>query len=93
VELMTLVSLGLRPSLHAAARTMETLPVSLAALYDKVNRTEPAILRALGVWSQGGGSTMPSLDGVHDASVAQRSSAEPRRHVAAVERGVAGRHD
>lgn len=47
VELMTLVSLGLRPSLHAAARTMETLPVSLAALYDKVNRTEPAILRAL----------------------------------------------
>jgi IS4 transposase len=47
VELMTLVSLGLRPSLHAAARTMETLPVSLAVLYDKANRTEPAILRAL----------------------------------------------
>ena len=47
VELVTLVSLGLRPSLHAAARTMDTLPVTLAALYDKVNRTEPAILRAL----------------------------------------------
>jgi hypothetical protein len=47
VELVTLVSLGLRPSLHAAARRMETLPVTLAALYDKVNRTEPAILRAL----------------------------------------------
>lgn len=47
VELMTLVSLGLRPSLHAAARKMEALPVTLAALYDKVNRTEPAILRAL----------------------------------------------
>jgi len=47
VELVTLVSLGLRPSLHAAARTMETLPVTLAALYDKVNRTEPGILRAL----------------------------------------------
>ncbi len=47
VELVTLVSLGLRPSLHAAARTMNTLPVTLAALYDKVNRTEPAILRAL----------------------------------------------
>jgi len=47
VELVTLVSLGLRPSLHAAARTMQTLPVTLAALYDKVNRTEPAILRAL----------------------------------------------
>ena len=48
VELMTLVTLGLRPSLHAAARKMdEALPVSLAALYDKVKRTEPAILRAL----------------------------------------------
>src|SRR4051812_37022561 len=47
IELVTLVSLGLRPSLHAAARNLETLPVSLTALYDKVNRTEPAILRAL----------------------------------------------
>lgn len=47
IELVTLVSLGLRPSLHAAARAMPTLPVTLAALYDKVNRTEPAILRAL----------------------------------------------
>jgi IS4 transposase len=47
IELVTLVSLGLRPSLHAAARTLETLPVSLGALYDKVNRTEPGILRAL----------------------------------------------
>jgi IS4 transposase len=47
VELVTLVSLGLRPSLHAAARTVEVLPVSMGALYDKVNRTEPAILRAL----------------------------------------------
>jgi hypothetical protein len=47
VELMTLVSLGLSPSLYAAATKAEHLPVSLAALYDKVNRTEPAILRAL----------------------------------------------
>lgn len=47
VELMLLVSLGLRPSLHAAARKFEQLPVSLAALYDKVNRTEPQVLRAL----------------------------------------------
>ena len=48
VELMTLVSLGLRPSLHAAARKLdERLPVSLTALYDKVNRCEPAVLRAL----------------------------------------------
>lgn len=47
VELTTLVSLGLRPSLHAAARQMPSLPVSLASLYDKVNHTEPGILRAL----------------------------------------------
>ena len=42
VELMTLVSLGLQPSLHAVARKMEHLPVSLAALYDKVATTCPA---------------------------------------------------
>jgi hypothetical protein len=47
VEVMTLVSLGLSPSLYAAATTAQHLPVLLAALYDKVNRTEPAILRAL----------------------------------------------
>ncbi|MEA9992796.1 IS4 family transposase, partial [Pseudomonas sp. RTS1] len=35
------------PSLHAAARQLEDLPVSLAALYDKISRTEPALLRAL----------------------------------------------
>ena len=47
VALMTLVSLGRRPSLHAAARQMDNLPVSLASLYDKVNHTEPGILQAL----------------------------------------------
>lgn len=47
VELVSLVSLGLRPSLHAAAKQATHLPVSLAALYDKINRTEPDILRAL----------------------------------------------
>ena len=47
VELMTLVCLGLRPSLHAAARQMAALPVSLACLYDKVRHTEPGVLRAL----------------------------------------------
>ncbi len=47
VELMSLVSLGLRPSLHAAARKMEGLSVSLAAVYDKISRTEPELLRAL----------------------------------------------
>ena len=36
VELTTLVSLGLRPSLHAPARQMPTLPVWLGSLYDRV---------------------------------------------------------
>ena len=44
---MTLVTLGMRPSLHAAARQHEGLAVSLAALYDKVKRSEPAVLRGL----------------------------------------------
>lgn len=47
VDLMSLVALGLRPSLHAAAQKARDLPVSLAALYDKVNRTDPAVVRAL----------------------------------------------
>lgn len=48
VELMLLVTLGQRPSLHAAVRKLEQqLPVSLAALYAKVQRTEPEVLRAL----------------------------------------------
>ena len=47
VELMTLVTLGMRPSLHAAARQHEGLAVSLAALYDKVKRSEPTVLRGL----------------------------------------------
>lgn len=47
VELTSLVSLGLRPSLHAAAKKAMNLPVSIAALYDKVRRTEPAILSRL----------------------------------------------
>lgn len=47
VRLMMLVALGLRSSLHAVAREAEDLTVSLPALYDKVNRTEPALLRAL----------------------------------------------
>ena len=34
VDLMSLVALGLRPSLHAAAQKAGRLPVSLAALYD-----------------------------------------------------------
>ena len=34
---MTLVSLGMSPSLYAAATQARQLPVSLAALYEKIN--------------------------------------------------------
>jgi IS4 transposase len=47
VDLMTLVVLGQRPSLHAAAQARGELAVSIAALYDKVNHTEPELVRAL----------------------------------------------
>lgn len=47
VELMTLVALGLRPSLHATAQRADNLPVSITALYDKVNHAEPPLLRGL----------------------------------------------
>jgi IS4 transposase len=47
VELMALVALGLRPSLHAAAQESDELKVSVQALYDKVNHTRPELVRAL----------------------------------------------
>src|SRR5665213_74258 len=39
--------LGLQPSVHAAAQARKDSPVSLAALYDKINNTEPELARAL----------------------------------------------
>ena len=63
VELMTLVTLGLRPSLHAAARQSKSLPVSVAALYEKVRGTQPELLRALVQGSASRlGPVMDSLD-------------------------------
>jgi IS4 transposase len=50
VELMSVVSVGMRPSVHAAAKAAKAanaLPVSITALYDKINRTEPDLVRAL----------------------------------------------
>ena len=46
VDLMSVVAMGLQPSLHAAAQASD-LNVSLAALYDKVNHMEPGVIRAL----------------------------------------------
>lgn len=46
VELMGVVAMGLRLSLHAAAKASE-VGDSMAVLYEKVNGTEPALVRAL----------------------------------------------
>ena len=47
VDLMAVVAVGIQPSVHAAAQARRDLPVSLAALYDKINNTEPSLGRAL----------------------------------------------
>jgi IS4 transposase len=48
VGLMTLVSLGLSPSLHAATKRIEEeLGVSIKSVYNKVNGVEAAVVRAL----------------------------------------------
>lgn len=47
VDLMALVALGLRPSLHAAAQANDALKVSMQALYEKVHHTEPQVVRQL----------------------------------------------
>lgn len=47
VELMSVVAVGLRPSVHAAAKACKDLPVSVQALYDKIRRTSPHLVRAL----------------------------------------------
>jgi IS4 transposase len=47
VDLMATVAVDIQPSVHAAAQAREDLPVSLAALYDKINNTEPSLARAL----------------------------------------------
>jgi IS4 transposase len=48
VDLLASVTFGFRPSIHAAVKAAgATLPVSLTALYDKINGTEPALVRAM----------------------------------------------
>lgn len=47
VELMSVVAVGARPSLSAAAQAYPNLPVSLQALYDKIKHTELDLIRAL----------------------------------------------
>lgn len=59
VEVMSLVAVGLRPSLHAAVKSSD-VGVSTTAVYDKVNRLEPQIIRAL---VQGSGERLAPIVG------------------------------
>lgn len=47
VELMSVVAVGMRPSLHAAIKACKELPVSVQAVYDKIRHTEPGLVRGL----------------------------------------------
>lgn len=44
VEMMSLVAVWQRPSLHAAAQACTDFPVSVQEQYGKINRTEPSRL-------------------------------------------------
>lgn len=46
VEVSSLVAMGLRPSIHAAAQSLQ-LPVSFQALYEKLRNTETEVIRGL----------------------------------------------
>jgi len=47
VELMSVVAVGLRPSIHAAFKALPDMPVSVQSLYDKIKRTDPKLVREL----------------------------------------------
>ena len=47
LSLMAVVALGFKKSMHEAAQASPEVRVSLMALYEKVNRTEPEVVRAL----------------------------------------------
>lgn len=68
VEIMSVVAMGLRPSLHAAAKAYAELPVSVTALYNKINHTDPSVIRAL---IQGSNDRLgPVLNAMHPAQAA-----------------------
>jgi IS4 transposase len=47
VELMSVVVTGMRPSVHAAYQAATNISVSVQALYDKINRVHPKLVREL----------------------------------------------
>ena len=79
VDLMALVAVGLQPSLHAAARKHPSLGVSITSLYNKVNATDPGLIRAL----VRGSATR--LEPVRDALPGSRAAALPGYRVRVVD--------
>lgn len=47
VDLMSVVAVGMRPSVHAAFQAAPDIPVSVQALYDKIKRADPKLVREL----------------------------------------------
>jgi IS4 transposase len=71
VDLMSLVSLGLSPSVHAAAKSMgKQLSVAVQSVYNKLNGMEPQVVRAL-------------VNGSAERLVPVVQALEPKRAVAA----------
>jgi hypothetical protein len=73
VQVMTLVAVGMRPSVHAAAKSLGDFGASLSALYQKLNGTSITVVRALvretavgllGIRSQLGGAGVPLARGL-----------------------------
>lgn len=79
-ELMFLVILDLQHSLHAAVRKKEHLPMWLAALDNKVKRTELPLLRAL---VQGGSARLQPISAALDVGACKPGWQVP----------IAGSHD
>lgn len=69
VDLMSVVAMGVRPSLNAAVQKYgKKLPVSLVSLYGKVNHTETNVIRAL---VQGSSERLAAVRGELDTKKAR----------------------
>lgn len=100
VDLMGMVVCRLQPSIHTAYKAVkDTLPVSLAAVYDKVNGIEPAVTAALvrhaanqlaPVIEAMGGQLPPLLPGYRTRIIDGNHLAATERRLAVLRQSKAG---
>jgi hypothetical protein len=100
VDLMGMVVCRLQPSIHTAYKAVkDTLPVSLAAVYDKVNGIEPAVTAALvrhaasqlaPVIEAMGGQQPPLLPGYRTRIIDGNHLAATERRLAVLRQSKAG---